>query len=218
MSATYHVAILSKPPVAGQVKTRLIPAIGPEEAAGLHHRLLRYTLRTVCQVDCGRSLWIAGEIAHPALLDASHDFGIGLRRQEGIDLGARMKHAMVSLLAHAEAVALIGTDCPVLEARHLEQVSAALHGGAEVAVIPAEDGGYVLIGAARAERTRLDAILDALFDDMPWSTDRVMALTRERLRAIAATWRELPALWDVDRPDDLARLKDMPRDTGVGPV
>jgi uncharacterized protein len=218
MSATYHVAIFSKPPVPGQVKTRLAPAIGPDEAAGLHHCLLRHTLRTVRHANCGQSLWIAGDIAHPALLDASHDFRIGLRKQEGIDLGARMKHAMVTLLAHAEAVALIGTDCPVLGTRHLEQVSAVLHGDAEVSVIPAEDGGYVLIGVARAEPGRLNTILDALFDDMPWSTDRVMALTRERLQAIAATWHELPALWDVDRPDDLSRLKDIALDASVGPI
>lgn len=217
MSANYHVAVFSKPPVAGQVKTRLIPAIGPDEAAELHHRLLRYTLRTVCQTGCARSLWIAGEIAHPALLDASHDFGIGLRRQEGDDLGARMKQAMLHLLPHAEAVVLVGTDCPVLEARHLEQVAAVLHGGAEVAVIPAEDGGYVLIGAAHTGLDRRDAILNALFDDMPWSTDHVMALTRERLQAISATWHELPGLWDVDRPEDLVRLKNMWREPGVGP-
>src|ERR1700682_6395617 len=87
MSATYHVAIFSKPPVAGQVKTRLIPAIWPDEAAELHHRLLRHTLRTVCQTACGRSLWIAGEIAHPALLDARRDLGIGVRTQDGVGLG-----------------------------------------------------------------------------------------------------------------------------------
>ncbi|TAM85112.1 glycosyltransferase [bacterium] len=217
MSATYHVAIFSKPPVAGEVKTRLIPAIGPDGAAELHHRLLRHTLRTVCQTSCARSLWIAGEIAHPTLLDASHDFGIGLRKQEGGDLGARMKQAMLHLLPHAETVALIGTDCPVLEARHLEQVSAALHSGAEVAVIPAADGGYVLIGVAHTGDTRLDTILGALFDDMPWSTDRVMSLTRDRLQAISATWHELPDLWDVDRPEDLMRLNNTLREPSVEP-
>ena len=74
-------------------------------------------------------------------------------------------------------------------------------------MIPAEDGGYVLIGAACTEPARRDSILNALFDDMPWSTDRVMALTRDRLQAISATWHELPALWDVDRPEDHARLQ-----------
>jgi rSAM/selenodomain-associated transferase 1 len=217
MPDAYHVAIFSKPPIPGEVKTRLIPAIGPHEAAELHHRLLRHTLTTVRQTHCARSLWIAGEIAHPALLDASRDFGIGLHRQEGIDLGARMKHAMRSLLTHAEAVALVGTDCPVLEARHLEQISALLQGDAEVAVIPADDGGYVLIGVARVRTARLENFLDALFDDMPWSTDRVMSVTRQRLEAISATWHELPCLWDVDRPDDLVRLRAVAREVCAAP-
>jgi rSAM/selenodomain-associated transferase 1 len=218
MPETYHVAIFSKPPIPGEVKTRLIPSLGPDEAAELHHRLLRHTLGTVCQVGCARSLWIAGEIAHPALLDASQHFGIALRRQEGIDLGARMKEAMKVLLERADAVALIGTDCPVLAPRHIEQISVVLQDGAEVAVIPAEDGGYVLIGAARMEPPRRDLILDALFDDMPWSTDQVMPLTRARLEAVSAVWHELPTLWDVDRPDDLIRLAKIASDSGAAPL
>lgn len=213
MPAPLHVVVFSKPPIPGEVKTRLIPALGATEAARLHHRLLLHTLGIVCRARYPRSLWIAGELAVPALLDASHDFGIGLRKQEGADLGARMKHAMQTALAHAEAVAIIGTDCPVLEARHLEQVFIALRNGCEVAVIPAEDGGYVLIGAASGEPVRRHAVLDALFDEMPWSTDQVMALTRERLQRIDARWHELPPLWDVDRPEDLARLEDLARET-----
>lgn len=218
MPATYHVAIFSKPPIAGEVKTRLIPAIGPDQAADLHHRLLRHTLRTVRDARCARSLWIAGDTAHPALLDASHDFGIGLRKQDGADLGARMKHAMTVLLDRFDGVALVGTDCPVLEARHFEQVWIALHAGAEAAVIPADDGGYVLIAAGRMQPERRNVVLDALFDDMPWSTDRVMPLTRERLESVCAIWRELPALWDVDRPDDLARLATVALNPDAGPL
>jgi rSAM/selenodomain-associated transferase 1 len=218
MTDPFHVAIFSKPPIAGEVKTRLIPAIGPDKAAELHHHLLRHTLKTVCQAGCARSLWVAGELAHPAMIDASHHFGVGLQRQEGIDLGARMKHAMRSLLEHAESVALIGTDCPALEHWHLGQVSAALRAGAEVGVIPAEDGGYVLIGAVRMHSERRDAVLNALFDDMPWSTDRVMSLTRERLQGVCATWHELPGLWDVDRPDDLLRLTTITLDGSVRPL
>ncbi|TAM55894.1 MAG: glycosyltransferase [Paraburkholderia sp.] len=206
MKATFHIAILSKAPIAGAVKTRLIPAIGPERAAELHHRLLGHTLRTVCEAGYARSLWVAGEVAHPAMIDASHHFGIALHRQEGPDLGARMKHAMRLLLERAESAALIGTDCPVLESSHFEQVSAALRSGVEVVLIPAEDGGYVLIGAMLHSERR-DAVLNALFDDMPWSTDRIMSLTRERLRSISATWHELPCLWDIDRPGDLLRLE-----------
>lgn len=209
MSTSCHIVVFSKPPIPGAVKTRLIPALGADEAASLHHRLLRHTLNEVCRAGYARSLWIAGELAHPALLGASHDFGIGLRRQEGSDLGARMKHAMRTLLAHAEAVVIIGTDCPMLKAAHFDHVFQALLGGSEVAAIPAEDGGYVLIGVASRAPARRDVVLDALFDDMPWSTDQVMSRTRVRLRRIGASWHELPPLWDIDRPDDLTRLDAM---------
>jgi glycosyltransferase A (GT-A) superfamily protein (DUF2064 family) len=61
---------------------------------------------------------------------------------------------------------------------------------------PAEDGGYVLVGAARA--------VDA-FSGIAWGTESVMSETRARLRAIPVSWHELPTLWDVDTPEDLAR-------------
>ncbi len=215
MQTSHHVVIFSKPPIPGNVKTRLIPALGAEDAAKLHHRLLRHTLRVVCRSGYPRSLWIAGELAHPDLLDASHDFGIGLRRQEGADLGARMKHAMQTVLTHAEAVAIVGTDCPVLQAHHLEQVFVALGSGSEVAVIPAEDGGYVLVGASSGQPERRAVVLDALFDNITWSTDQVMARTRERLLQIDARWFELPTLWDIDRPEDVARLEALLRENNA---
>ena len=209
MAAALHVAVFSKAPIPGQVKTRLIPAIGEAAATDLHQRLMTHTLQTVCRAGFARSLWIAGDVAHPVLIDASQEFEIGLHRQEGPDLGARMKNAMRFMLEHADAVALIGTDCPVLAPSHLQQVADALRAGHEVAVIPAEDGGYVLIGASRSDPARLDAVLDALFDDMPWSTEHVMDITRSRLQAVSATWHELPCLWDIDRPEDLARLTQL---------
>ncbi len=61
---------------------------------------------------------------------------------------------------------------------------------------PAEDGGYVLVGLAR----RIDA-----FTGVPWSTPDTMAATRAKIAAVGATWEELPTLWDVDEPRDLAR-------------
>jgi uncharacterized protein len=202
-----HVVVFSKPPVPGLVKTRLIPAIGDTAAAQLHLQLLRQNLCVVQRTDYPASLWIAGAIAHPALLDASHDFGMALRVQEGGDLGARMKHAMQTVLTYSHTAIIIGSDCPVLETTHFRQVVCKLKGDAEVGVIPAEDGGYVLIAASIAELARRKVVLDALFDDITWSTDKVMEQTRERLRQVNATWFELPALWDVDNPEDLLRLE-----------
>jgi glycosyltransferase A (GT-A) superfamily protein (DUF2064 family) len=66
-------------------------------------------------------------------------------------------------------------------------------------VIPAEDGGYVLIGTRTPE--------PALFSDMRWSTPDVMDETRRRLRTLGLSWQEPATLWDLDVPGDLERLK-----------
>ncbi|MBC7621623.1 MAG: DUF2064 domain-containing protein, partial [Candidatus Saccharibacteria bacterium] len=69
----------------------------------------------------------------------------------------------------------------------------------DVVIIPAEDGGYVLIGMRRWVPQALQ--------DIAWSTDQVLAQTRAQLLACGASWQELPALWDVDEPADWARLQ-----------
>jgi glycosyltransferase A (GT-A) superfamily protein (DUF2064 family) len=76
-----------------------------------------------------------------------------------------------------------------------------LRGGADAVVVPAEDGGYALIGMRRAE--------PALFCDMRWSTPHVMGATRQRLRQLGLSWQEPVTLWDVDVPADLERLRDI---------
>jgi glycosyltransferase A (GT-A) superfamily protein (DUF2064 family) len=80
----------------------------------------------------------------------------------------------------------------VREARDALRASAA-------ALIPAEDGGYVLIGLAKR--------VDAIFDGIEWGTDKVLARTRERFATAGVRPVELRPLWDVDRPEDLLRLQ-----------
>src|SRR5262249_28689894 len=101
--------------------------------------------------------------------------------------------------AAAAPVIVIGTDCPALLPSHLHQAADVLRDGNDAVVIPAEDGGYVLIGSLRPQ--------PSLFSGMTWGVDSVMAETRRRLANGRLTWGELPLLWDVDRPEDLARLR-----------
>ena len=68
--------------------------------------------------------------------------------------------------------------------------------------IPAEDGGYVLVGLRQPQ--------PGLFQGIDWSTERVMAQTRQRAHALGVALHELAPLWDVDTPDDLARLASLP--------
>jgi glycosyltransferase A (GT-A) superfamily protein (DUF2064 family) len=68
----------------------------------------------------------------------------------------------------------------------------------DAVVAPAEDGGYVLIGVRRA--------IPEVFANIDWSTDRVMAQTRQRLAGIGSSWFEFSPFWDVDRSTDFERL------------
>jgi len=189
------VAILAKAPIAGLAKTRLIPALGREGAALLQARLIARTLATACAAAIGPvNLWAAPEESH--FRELAQRFPVKLARQPDGDLGARM-HA--ALDAACPAI-VIGTDCPALRAEHLRGSADALREGADAVIIPAEDGGYVLIGL---RQPRPD-----LFADMPWGTGTVMAETRRRAAELRLTVRELAPLWDVDLPEDLERLRE----------
>ena len=92
---------------------------------------------------------------------------------------------------------VIGTDCPALTVAQLRQAAESLADHDAVA-FPADDGGYVLIG--------MKAPAHELFSGVDWGTDRVMAQTRQRLAILGWRWTEPANLWDVDRPEDVARL------------
>jgi len=193
-----RLAVLAKAPVAGAVKTRLIPALGAEGAAALHRRLVRHTLETARRAAIGPvELCCAPAADHPFFAQCRADLGIELTAQAEGDLGHRMSAAFARLLPAGPAI-LIGADCPSLTEADLRAAAQALARGYEAALTPTEDGGYALIGLGRPT--------PELFADMEWSTERVMARTRERLASLGLRWLELPMHWDVDRPADLARL------------
>lgn len=195
MSAEFPLAILAKAPLVGQVKTRLIPALGAERATRLHERLLHQTLATAVAATSAQriTLWTALDHAHPLFLELARDCGIALRAQPEGDLGRRMHHALAAMPGPG---LVIGSDCPVLTAELLRRCHAAL-AKADTVCLPAEDGGYALIGV-RSPEARLFAGID-------WGTEHVMAQTQQRI--IELGWRlACPAtVWDVDRAEDVAR-------------
>jgi glycosyltransferase A (GT-A) superfamily protein (DUF2064 family) len=115
-------------------------------------------------------------------------------------------------LADHPAVLLIGTDCPALTVPVLHAAAESLYQGGRMVFIPAEDGGYVLVGAgASTNACDHGNALSHPFQAIEWGTPRVMRQTRERLSElgwkIERDWRELPALWDVDTPEDYLRAQ-----------
>jgi hypothetical protein len=109
-----------------------------------------------------------------------------------------MHRALARALRGAERAVLIGADCPALTPAYLREAIAALE-GADVVLGPARDGGYVLVGARR--------VAPALFDGIAWGSSRVLDEQRACLRALGWRWSELATLWDVDRPEDLERVR-----------
>lgn len=194
------VMVFAKAPQPGAVKTRLIPLLGAEGAAALHVKLVRRTLDTLRAASLsGAQLHCTPCTDDPFFWFCSGHYGVTLHAQATGDLGGRMLVALESaLVSHATAL-LIGTDCPALTARHLRQAERALRGGDDAVFVPCEDGGYALIGLKRADRRLLEGIA--------WGSDGVMVETRARLRQIGWSWTELETLWDVDRPEDHARLE-----------
>ena len=200
------VAVMAKAPVPGLAKTRLMPLLGAAGAARAQRGFALHTVATVRHASLGPlTLWCAPDASHRFFRALQRRHGVPCQPQPAGDLGHRMATAMA---AHFQThprmpLVIVGTDCPVLTPRHLQQAADALQ-QSDAVLIPAEDGGYVLIGLARP--------VPAVFERVDWSTDRVLAQTHKRLRLAGATWQDLPALWDVDEPADWQRWQHWQRE------
>ncbi len=207
--------VFAKAPVAGLVKTRLIPALGPDGAAALAARLLEHALQQAAEAGFGAlELCAAPDATHPLLQAAAARHGAVLTEQGDGDLGARMQRALSRRLAAQARVLLIGTDAPSLDA-HLLRAAAAALAGHDAVFVPALDGGYALVGLAQRGGQGHDhshphdhphEAPPRLFDGIAWSTPSVMASTRERLAELGLSVALLPALPDIDEPADLVHL------------
>jgi uncharacterized protein len=188
------IAILARAPIPGLAKTRLIPALGAHGAAVLQEQLTELAVETATAAGIGPVfLWATPDERHSAFHELARRFPITLARQPDGDLGQRM---LATFKAGAQIV--IGTDCPALTPEHLRDAAAALQHN-DLAVIPAEDGGYVLIAMIKPSQV--------LFTHIDWGSSGVMQETRRRASTSGLTMHEFRPLWDIDRPEDLERLR-----------
>lgn len=193
-----RVVILAKAPLPGFAKTRLIAALGAQGAAELAQQLLRRTLEQALAASLGVvELCVTPSASDPAWQTFDLPTSLQLSDQGEGDLGERMARAARRVLAGAESVLLVGTDCPALDAVQLQQAAASLQ-HADAVLIPAFDGGYVLLGINRFD--------PSVFSNMAWGTDRVASETLRRLQRLAWKVHTLAPLHDIDEPDDLRWL------------
>lgn len=195
MTTPCLIALMLRVPKAGQVKTRLIPALGDEAACQLYRAMVEDLLEQVAATTMPLQLFYTGGDAEH-LPQAWRQAAQSLCPQQGADLGARMAHALATAFKTAARVLLIGSDIPDMDATILRNAAAVLRRH-EVVLTPAVDGGYCLLGLNRG----IDVA--PIFQDMPWSTNQVLAITRQRLAALGRRVHLLPPLRDIDTPADL---------------
>jgi rSAM/selenodomain-associated transferase 1 len=201
MIARVALAVMTKVPLPGEVKTRLCPPLTPAGAATLARCFLLDRLEQLREVaDCETLVAFAPKERRAEMRDLV-PAGMRLVPQEGADLGMRMHRLLSDLLAEGYAgVIAVGTDSPTLPTAYLRRACAAIRDEAvDLVVGPAEDGGYYLIG--------LRTPAPELFLDVRWSTETVMAETLVRARRLGLRHALLPTWFDVDQGEDLARLR-----------
>lgn len=193
-------AQMARQPIAGRVKTRLLPYLSPQQAALLHAAMVEHVCTVLCDNAPGVSeLWIDGD-PQAELFRRCINYGLTevLVQPDG-DLGQRMAHVCRRALAGQAGIILVGSDAPAIDALYLAAARAALE-QVDVVIGPALDGGYVLLGMRRFSA--------GLFEGIHWGEDTVLAETLGILEELGWTYRLLQALPDIDRPEDLRFLPD----------
>src|SRR6266704_4335925 len=187
------IILFAKAPLAGNVKTRLQAGLGAEATLALHEAFV---------LDMLDKLLTLSELADIELhtdneTDVWRRAKVAGRVQVAGDLGLKMLHALSTALARGrEQVCIVGSDAPSLPAAHLR---ALLASPADVALGPCEDGGYYAIACRRTHAE--------MFRGVEWSSPRALEQTEESARRCGLSVERGPGWYDVDRPEDLRRLR-----------
>lgn len=195
--------VMAKAPLAGEVKTRLVPPLTEQEAAELNVCFLRdmaANIASVSETEAASGLVVYTPIGSESAFDGVLPEGFKLLGQRGLSLGERLYNATDDLLRQGYgAVCLINSDSPTLPGSILiRAIELLASDGDRVVLGAAEDGGYYLIGLKHAHRN--------LFNRIEWSTSDVLARTRRRAAEIDLTVEMLPPWYDVDDANTLNRL------------
>lgn len=184
------VQIFAKPPVEGEVKTRLIPDLGAARATTVYRYCLAFTLDLIQSSALDYEVWLS-EAGEDPLLD-----GLDCRIQQGNDLGIRMHHALNHRLqTHPnDTVLLIGSDCLDLTVQHLNQAIEHLTTH-DLVLLPSYDGGFAMIGCRVIDRS--------IFDDVLWSSPKVLQQTLTNTNKLGYRSHLLESVRDIDTLDDL---------------
>jgi len=189
-----RVHVFARAPVPGQCKTRLMPRLGARGAAWVQKRLTEQALHLACEAVGATqvTLWGAPDTAHGFFHRCRRHFGVRLARQPRGDLGRRMR-----VVLSREPGLLIGSDAFGLQLADFHRALAALV-AVDHLLLPATDGGYVLLGS----RCALPALAG-----VHWSSGRECGQTAQRLRRSGLLQVLGSPRADFDTPADWRRAR-----------
>lgn len=186
------VLIVAKAPNSGRSKTRLVPPLTADQAAALHEALLLDTIDACCEQAADVRLLCASQ--HDASVLGELVQGIPRVVQEGDGLGGALRLGIARHVVDGPT-AIVSSDVPGIPEGAIPAAFQALGDGADVVLGPAHDGGYWLVAMRDPH--------EEPFQDIPWSTPAVVAVTRERCDRAHLRVVELDRWRDVDTPVDL---------------
>jgi uncharacterized protein len=189
-------AVFARAPIAGAAKTRLIPLLGPRGAADFHAALVSDTLQRVNAL---------GDRVAPYFFLAGDKFPVSsslsdytLKRQHGEDLGERLADAFRALLKRHRRVLVTGTDSPLLSRQGLLRALERLR-ASDAVLGPCPDGGFYAVGLRRLEK--------GLFENVRWGSASAFQDLLANLKTRDFSFAIVGSVEDVDRPEDVERLK-----------
>ena len=193
-----RILVLSKPPIPGICKTRLIPYLGEQGAARLQANLISKIIDDLIAFNlCPIEIWQSEPSDYFTSQYKAHKM-ITVSTQQGFDLGERMFNAIQESLKRSGHIVLIGSDCVLYSNNYLLKALNTLH-HKQVVLGPAKDGGYVLIGVKQSH--------PMLFTNIKWGTDKVLNSTVCNIQEAKLEYELLNELWDIDTKQDVELLK-----------
>ncbi len=186
--------IFIKNPELGKVKTRLANSIGDVEALQVYQELLKKTISVAGNTEARRQLWYSSFIDYE---DGISTDTFEKYLQSGSDLGERMRNSFQQAFKEGvDRVVIIGSDCPSLNEKILENAFERLEEN-DLVIGPSEDGGYYLLGMNR--------LFETFFKDIKWSTESVLESTLQKAKTEGLKVYQLPILNDIDNLEDLKK-------------
>jgi uncharacterized protein len=207
--------VFIKAPLPGQCKTRLIPYLSAKQASEFYKTLVINCFKNISPLDKAGvktqnntdiAIYTWPDIDNSFIKTLASKYNTSLHLQQGNNLGERMHHAMQHSLQHYKSCVLIGSDCPGININYINQAFSTLSQH-DMVLGPAQDGGYVLIGANK--------INPELFTGINWGSEKVLQQSLNNASAAQYKTGQLTTLWDIDTPADYIRYQS---DTNINPI